>query len=300
MSYKLKLDVFEGPLDLLLYLIKKNDIDICDIPIAQITDQYMEYIQLMKMLDLDVVGEFLVMAATLLQIKSRMLLPRNEEEEEEEGDPREELVQRLEEYKMFKEVAAQLKEKEKQKQDLYPRKIDEVKQREIKNDAKEVFLEANLFDLINAFTKALRKFKEEKTYEITSEEFTVEQKIHDILHTLMAKESVLLNDFFSEANTKPEVIVTFMAILELIRLKEIKVMQKRLFSDIEVVRNRENMISNQEFAQEEAQRIVQEKSENSFAEAEEPKEEEIAEDVSLTEEVEPEVNTDETIIKDDE
>ena len=121
MNYKLKLDVFEGPLDLLLYLIKKNDIDICDIPIADITEQYMEYIEMMKLLDLELVGEFLVMAATLMQIKSRMLLPPDPVEEQEEEDPRDELVKRLQEYKIFKEIAEDLKEKEFERQKLYPR-----------------------------------------------------------------------------------------------------------------------------------------------------------------------------------
>jgi segregation and condensation protein A len=113
MGYKLKLDIFEGPLDLLLYLIKRNDIDISDIPITEITAQYMEYIEVMKMLDLDIIGDFLVMAATLMQIKSRMLLPPdpNEEGEEMEEDPRDELVRRLQEYKRFKEIAEALKEK---------------------------------------------------------------------------------------------------------------------------------------------------------------------------------------------
>jgi len=243
MTYKLKLDVFEGPLDLLLYLIKKNDLDICDIPIAEVTDQYMEYIEMMKMLDLEVVGEFLVMAATLMQIKSKMLLPPDPSEEpEEEEDPRDELMRRLQEYRIFKEVAEQLKEREIQQKDFYPRRVDSEQRKELQDEAKEVYFEANLFDLINAFTKALRKFKEKAVYEITEEEFTVEQKIHDILHLLLKVNKVFLNDLFDKARSKPEVIVIFMAILELIRLREIKVMQKRLFSDIEIMRNRENVI----------------------------------------------------------
>jgi len=243
MSYKLKLDIFEGPLDLLLYLIKKNEMDICDIPIAQITDQYMEYIEMMKMLDLDIVGEFLVMAATLMQIKSRMLLPPDPQaEEEEEEDPRDDLMRRLQEYKVFKEIAEQLKEKAIQRQDLYARQVDVDTVREIKEDAKEVYFEANLFDLINAFTQALQKFQKEKVYQVVEEEFTVEQKIHEILHLLLRCPKVLLAELFAKAKSKIEVIVTFMAVLELIRLKEIKVMQKRLFADIEVIRNKDNVI----------------------------------------------------------
>lgn len=243
MNYKLKLDVFEGPLDLLLYLIKKNDIDICDIPITKITEQYLEYIDMMKMMDLDVIGDFLVMAATLMQIKSRMLLPPDPgQPEEEEFDPRDELVKRLQEYKMFKEIAEKLKEKESSRQDLFGRSMDEDLAREIKDDAKEVYFEASLFDLINAFTSAIRKFKEETVYQVNKEEFTVEQKIHEILHLLLEKENIMLTELFGKAGSKVEVIVTFMSILELIRLREILVMQKRVFGDIEVMRNRNNVI----------------------------------------------------------
>jgi len=243
MSYKLKLDIFEGPLDLLLYLIKKNDLDICDIPIAEVTEQYLEYIEMMKMLDLEVVGEFLVMAATLIQIKSRMLLPPDPcKEDEEEEDPRDELVKRLQEYKIFKEIAEQLKIKEQERQKLYPRQLDEETKKELHEDAKEVYFEANLFDLIAAFSKALAKFKDQEVYEVEQEEFTVEDKIHTILHFLLKKTSMLLTDFFVSSRNKMEVIVTFMAVLELIRLKEIRVVQKRLFSDIEVVRNTDNIV----------------------------------------------------------
>ena len=239
MSYKLKLDMFEGPLDLLLYLIKKNDINVYDIPIAKITDQYLEYIEMMKLLDLEFVGDFLVMAATLMQIKSRMLLPPDPSQEEEEADPRDELVRKLQEYKIFKEIADHLKTKETERQKLFPRKMDEELLKELEEESKEVYFEANLFDLITAFTKALTRFKESPVYEVVQEEFTVEQKIHDILHALLREPRILLTEFFVHTSSKMEVIVTFMAILELIRLREIKVMQKRLFSDIEVFRNQE-------------------------------------------------------------
>ncbi len=243
MSYKLKLDIFEGPLDLLLFLIKKNDIDIYDIPIVKVTEQYLEYIEMMKMLDLEVVGEFLVMAATLLQIKSKMLLPPDPSGlEEQEIDPREELVARLQEYRVFKEIAEQLKGKEGERQNFFTRQVDEEARKELENDAKEVFFEASLFDLINAFSSALSKLKEDKSYEVSKEEFTVEQKIHDILHSLLNEPRILLTDIFAKAKSKVEMIVSFMAILELIRLKEIIVAQKRLFADIEVLRNRQNVM----------------------------------------------------------
>jgi len=242
MGYKIRLEMFEGPLDLLLYLIKKNDIDIYDIPITEITEQYMEYIDAMQTLDLNFVGDFLVMAATLMHIKSKMLLPPDPlAQEEEDEDPRDELVRRLEEYKKFKEVAEQLKSKEGHRQDLFGRIIDEQAMSDLKDDAKEVMIEATLFDLINALSSALKKLPEKTTYEVTKEEFTVEQKIHAILHILSEQESVNLMSLFSKAQDKMEVIVTFMAVLELIRLREILCLQKRAFEDIEIVRNKPDL-----------------------------------------------------------
>ena len=243
MSYKLKLEVFEGPLDLLLYLIKKDEINIYDIPIAQVTQQYLEYLEMLKMFDLDNVGDFLVMAATLMQIKSRMLLPPDPTQvKEEEEDPRDELVRRLLEYKKFKEIAEELKSKESVRQDLFPRIIDIEKTRELKEEAKEVYFEVSLFDLITAFTKVLKNVPKEVFYEVIKDEHTVEQKIHDILHLLLEKPKIMLMELFNCAKSKVEIVVTFMSILELIRLREIIVVQRRLFGDIEVVRNKENII----------------------------------------------------------
>ena len=243
MGYKLKLDIFEGPLDLLLYLIKKDDIDITDIPISQVTDQYMQYIEMMKMLDLDIVGDFLVMAATLMQIKSRMLLPPDPSEvEEEEIDPRDELARRLLEYKKFKEIAEALKEKEEFRRNLFARTVDEEAAKSLREEAKEVCFEASLFDLINALSEALRKTPEEVIHEIITEEHTVEQKIHDVLHLLLDKPAVRLNALFEKARNKLEIIVTFLAVLELIRLKEVRALQQGPFADIEIMRNTDNMV----------------------------------------------------------
>ena len=242
MTYKLKLEMFEGPLDLLLYLIKKDEINIYDIPIAQVTEQYLEYIEMMKMLNLDIVGEFLVMAATLIHIKSKMLLPPDpSEEERSEEDPREELVRRLLEYKKFKEIADNLKEKESLRQDLFPRTIDAQKVNELKEDAKEVYYEVSLFDLINAFTSTLRRLPEQTAYEIAQEEYTVDQKIHIILHRLMDRERNVLSELLADSKSKMEAIVTFISVLELIRLKEILVVQPHLFEEIEIIRNKENV-----------------------------------------------------------
>jgi len=240
MNYKIHLEKFEGPLDLLLYLIKKNDIDIKDIPIAIITDQYLEYIEVMKMLDLDVVGDFLVMAATLMQIKSRMLLPPDPFEGPEAVDPRQELIDRLKEYEQFKLIADGLKTKELIRQNLFGRLIDEESLKEIKEDAKEVLFEATLFDLINALSEALKNIPEKKDYQISQEEYTIEGKIHFLLHLLVENPRISLTDLFKRATNKTEVVCTFVAVLELTRLKEIIIVQHRQFDDIELVRNTAN------------------------------------------------------------
>lgn len=240
MNYKIHLDKFEGPLDLLLYLIKKNDIEICDIPISVITDQYMEYISLMKMLDLDVVGDFLVMAATLMQIKSRMLLPPDPLAGPEAVDPRQELVDRLKEYEQFKLIAEGLKTKELHRQSLFGRLVDEEKLKEIKEDSEEVMFEATLFDLINALSEALKHIPDKKDYQVSQEEYTIEGKIHEILHLLIETPRVSLMDLFRRSTSKIEVICTFVAVLELTRLKEVLIVQHRQFENIEIVRNTDN------------------------------------------------------------
>ncbi|MBU1913512.1 MAG: segregation/condensation protein A [Candidatus Omnitrophica bacterium] len=239
MSYKVKLEVFEGPLDLLLYLIKKNEIDIYDIPIATITEQYLEYLELMRMLDLNIAGEFLVIAATLIHIKSKMLLPPDEKEllPEEEEDPREELVRRLVEYKKFKEVAGILQDLESQRKKMFTRDIP------FEVEPGEVFFEASLFDLITAFTRVLKDVPKEMFQEIIKDEFTIEQKVHDLLHMLVKTPVMSLFDLFKNAKNKPEIIATFLAVLELIRLKEIIVVQKQNFSDIEIIRNEKHRLN---------------------------------------------------------
>jgi segregation and condensation protein A len=241
MKYKIKLDIFEGPLDLLLYLVKRDHLNIYDIPIAQVTEQYLAYLELMRLLDLNIAGEFLVMAATLMQIKSRMLLPRDEAgmQVDEESDPREELVQRLLEYQRFKEIASELRQREqKQRQHFNRGNIPS----EVKQEPGEVYFEASIFDLINAFTKALKEeVPRELFYEVIKDEFSIDQKIHDILHLLLNQEVLILAQLFSQSKNKLEIIATFLAVLELIRLKEIIVRQKGLFGGIEIIRNLNNI-----------------------------------------------------------
>lgn len=241
MSYKVKLDLFEGPLDLLLYLVKKDHLNIYDIPIAKVTEQYLEYLNLMQLLDLNIAGEFLVMAATLMQIKSKMLLPAEESQTQvEQEDPREELVKRLLEYEKFKEIAETLRQKEQGQQEVFkrPKGVDKS---EIPLES-EVYFEASIFDLINAFSKALEEIPKQLFYEVIKDEFTIEEKVHQILHLLLISPAVTLSGLFGKAKNKLEIIVTFLAILELIHLKEIVARQKELFGQIEISRNKENII----------------------------------------------------------
>ncbi len=237
MSYKVKLEIFEGPLDLLLFLIKKEEINIYDIPIAKITEQYLEYLELMKLLDLDIAGEFLVMAATLMHIKSRMLLPPEEleAESEEEEDPRAELVRKLLEYKRFKEAARQLEDMELGQRNIFTRMNVEEYEEE------KVFFEASLFDLISAFCKMIEGMPKEIFQEIIKDEVTVEEKVHQLMHMLLVEPIVYFTRLFENARSKLEIIATFLAILELIRLKEIIIVQRSLFGEIEIIRNDVNI-----------------------------------------------------------
>ena len=242
MTYKVKLEVFEGPLDLLLYLIKKEEIDIYDIPIAKITDQYLEYLELMKLLDLNIAGEFLVMAATLIHIKSKLLLPPDqlEGEKEEEADPRAELVRRLIEYKKFKEAAQELSQMESLQKHFFPRvavipKFDKLPREE------DDFFEASLFDLITAFTKVLKDIPKEAFHQVVKDEFTVSEKVHDILHMLVDNKTLILTELFRSAKNKFEIVTIFLAILELIKIREISIRQHGQFGEIEIMRNTESI-----------------------------------------------------------
>lgn len=232
MSYQVKLQSFQGPLDLLLFLIKKNKIDIYDIPIAEIIRQYLEYIQLMRQLDLKVAGEFILMAATLIRIKARMLLPVAEGVEEEE-DPREELVQQLLEYKRFKEIATSLSSKEEEQRKLYPRSYFDFDSGEISpNPAKGV----SLFDLLWAFREVLKRLPEVKPYEVEPASITVEEQIDFVLSFLATREKVSFFELVSRIEKRVVMIVTFVAILELIRTGRIKVRQSRPFEEIWILR----------------------------------------------------------------
>jgi segregation and condensation protein A len=233
---RIQLPLFEGPLDLLLYLIRRDRIDIHDIPIAPITRRYMEYLELMKELNLDVAGEFMVMAATLIHIKSKMLVPVSPTEaagEEEGVDPREELVQRLLEFQRYKEAAGVLHQKGQIRAATWIRPDAVIP---AFDDAGEEMLEAGLFDLISAFKELLERRRNLVAHEVADEGKSVEERIEELLALIREGESVEFLELFAAEETKAGMIVTFLALLELIRLKSVKVYQRGVFGPIRVFR----------------------------------------------------------------
>lgn len=236
MSYKVKLDVFEGPLDLLLYLIKEEELDIYNIPIMRITEQYLEYLNLMQVLDLDIAGEFLVMAAELMQIKSKMLLPPDPEAPAEELDPRTELVRRLLEYKAFKEAAGRFRGLEERRSGLFGR-FGVQPEFNGAGSQDSPFAEVSMFDLLRAFSRVMMDLPKQDFHQVRKDEFTVADKIHEIFHRLMKEPVIYFSALFQTAKNKLEAITTFLAVLELIRLKEILIAQDDHFGEIEIRRN---------------------------------------------------------------
>jgi segregation and condensation protein A len=233
-----KLPVFEGPLDLLLYLIKKDEIDIYDIPIERITSQYLDYLRLIRMLDLEVAGEYLVVAATLLYIKSRVLLPHDQrppEDEAEEDDPRWELVRQLVEYKKYKDAAFELQQCLARQEQVRPR--GGSFKPEMSADGSLPFDKVGLFDLLSVFQKILaRADQNEDLRDIFEDRFTVSDKIQLIQGRLTERSRLVFEELFPEGASRTEIVVTFLAVLELIRLRQIDVAQAAVFGAIELVR----------------------------------------------------------------
>lgn len=236
LPYQVRIENFEGPLDLLLHLIKKNEINIYDIPIAMIAQQYLSYIEAMKDLNLTVAGEFLVMAATLLQIKSKMLLPVEEHAEDDEDgpDPREELVRRLLEYKAFKEAARQLDTQERMWRDIYSRPAVSVEADPQSDDA--MLDNIGLFDLVDALQTILDRNPGKKLLEIVPDNLTVRDRMTVILEALEGEESIGFEALFDASCHRLMIIVTFLALLELIRLRTVRVYQAENFGPILVSR----------------------------------------------------------------
>ncbi len=237
MTYRVKLPVFEGPLDLLLFLIKQSHIDITNLPIAEITEQYLEYLELMQILDLEIAGDFLVMAATLLQIKSKLLLPPDETavEEEDEADPRAELVRKLLEYQQFKAAADRLHDLEQQRLAVFTRVPSEGQG--LEPDVVEgPFFEASLFDLLTALSQVLKKVPREIFHEIIKDAFTVEQKMEALRQQIAQTPQIEFTTLFEAARDKLEVITTFLALLELIRQRVVVARQGEVFGAIIILR----------------------------------------------------------------
>jgi segregation and condensation protein A len=230
--YTVRLEMFEGPLDLLLHLIHKNELDITNIPIALITEQYLEYLKLMKVLNLDMAGEYLLMASTLLYIKSKMLLPASSEEGEEEGeDPRAELVRRLLEYQKYKAAAAELEKRPMLDRDVFLRSTS----MEVEDAGEEERVEVNLFELIEAFRKILERVKTEEFHEVILDRLSVEEKAQEIFYLLQReKRSMAFHLLFPEQASRRVIIITFLAILELVKMKLVRVFQLTPFETIRI------------------------------------------------------------------
>lgn len=231
MSYDIKIENFEGPLDLLLHLIRKNEMDIQDIPMAEITAQYLTTLDAMKSLNLDLAGEFLLMASTLIHIKSRMLLPPSDEDapEEEEEDPRAELVRRLLEYQKYKEAAAAFDSLTLLGRDVFARKFPAA---ELQEGDEEEFEAVGLYELMEAFRQLLKEAPAEIFHEVDVERLSVTDRVNVILGLLADAESLAFTDLFSERPERNEVVVTFLAMLELVKLRMVRLMQNRRFGAI--------------------------------------------------------------------
>jgi len=221
--YQVQLEnVFEGPMDLLVHLIRKNELDIYDIPIALITEQYLQYVEWMKAMNVDFAGDFIVMASTLTQIKSRMLLPVHDGDEEEEEDPRLELTRPLLEYLQMKSVADQLVERNLLGDKTF---IRNPGRDEFLRSPDDQFIKIGLFELIDAFQKILDRIPDEHRVEMTTDEISVKDKISQIADILEAKGSITFLELFSDNPDRREVIITFLAILEMVKLTLIRIVQ---------------------------------------------------------------------------
>ncbi len=234
-EYKVRLEIFEGPLDLLLYLIKRDEIDIYDISLERITKQYLEYLQAFKELNIDVAGEFIVMAANLIYLKSRSLLPVDQqppEEDVDETDPRWDLIRQLIEYKKFKEAAEQLQARELQQERTFARVGEGMTPETVPLRLGEV----GIFQLINAFQNVLKRLDaREDLREIFGENFTVSDKIDWILQRVGQGIALRFTELFAQAASRVEIVVTFLALLELIRLRQVRAVQPNEFDEIEIL-----------------------------------------------------------------
>lgn len=232
-NYPIKVGGFEGPLDLLLFLIRKHELDIHDIPIVMIAEQYLEYLELMQQLDLDVAGEFLLMAATLIHIKSRMLLPRPDPtQDESEEDPREALMRRLLEHQRFKAAAELLHERETLRSAQWGRPDDRIA--EIAGEEYEPELEVDLFSLLTAFRAVVERAKQRPAMSLPAEQIPIETRIQQLIARLSETDACGFEDLFADVSSRSGIITTFLALLEMIRLKLVRVFQSGPFGPIRI------------------------------------------------------------------
>jgi len=237
-EFKVQFEVFEGPLDLLLYLIKKEEVDIYEVNLAQLATRFIEYIDLMRLLDLEIAGEFLVMASTLMYIKSRELLPKDLQientGEEEDEDPRWELIRQLVAYKKFKDAAVHLQQREIEQENVFPRLPVRDEAAAAPAPPKQ---EASIFDLINAVNEVLKRVSQrEDLREIFEDQWSVSEKIEFLAKLIAEQASVKFSDLFHAATSRSEVVCTFLALLELIRLKQVVCVQAQDFGPIEITK----------------------------------------------------------------
>jgi segregation and condensation protein A len=235
-DYAIKLDIFEGPLDLLLYLIKKNEIDIYNIPVALITEQYLQYLKIIKSLNLDLAGEYLVMASTLIHIKSKLLLPVPEEptEEEADEDPRAELVRQLLEYQSFKDAAVDLEKRPLLERDVFTRSASITAEMEEAADSEDELMEVSIFELIEAFHRLVSRIDKNDLLEIDMEKISIADIINDVMERLNREKNLTFEELLGEKIDRRRIIYTFLAILELIKLKMVKAYQTSAFGVIRV------------------------------------------------------------------
>jgi len=237
-DFKIQFEVFEGPMDLLLFLVKKQEVDIYDVNMTELAHQFLGYLDIMKTLDLDLAGEFIVMASTLMYIKSRELLPVDQqiedENEEEIEDPRWELIRKLVEYKRFKDITTDLQKLEFEQEKVYTRRPGSIPLDPLPMDNR---LEASIFDLIGAVDRVLQQYfsREAAKREIVDDQWSISEKIVVIRHRLGEAKRLRFSELFNEAGSRGEIVATFLALLELVRLKQLLAMQSEVFGEIDIV-----------------------------------------------------------------
>jgi len=229
MFYRVKLDVFEGPLDLLLHLVKKNEVELPDLPVADITDQYLSYLDLLKQLDLDVAGEYLVMAATLLHLKSRLLLPREEETDEDEiEDPRADLARQILEYQRFKDAAETLYSRDMLDRDVFARAPEAVPGESTADREYDL----SLGDLLDALRDVIKRTNADSAQEIVLEQISLRDQVCAVIELLREKRELIFDQLFPQNSTRLQVLVTFLAVLELVRNRMVRIRQENVFGPI--------------------------------------------------------------------